>query len=124
MHSKPVLRLHAHRRRHDFTFYFLLTIYYLRSIISFWAAGGNPLNPIQSARLRTAETFNFKTGRVEVRAKLPRGICSREQSKRFLTPRLNFHFKGDWIWPAIWMLPRHQAYGKFFICLSRTLTLK
>lgn len=50
----------------------------------------NYLNPIQSARLRTAESFSLKYGRVEVRAKLP---------------------KGDWLWPAIWMLPRHQAYG-------------
>ena len=48
------------------------------------------LNPIKSARLRTAESFNFKYGRVEVKAKLP---------------------IGDWLWPAIWMLPRHQQYG-------------
>ena len=50
----------------------------------------NYVNPIQSARIRTAESFTFKYGRVEVNAKLPRG---------------------DWLWPAIWMLPRHQAYG-------------
>lgn len=36
-------------------------------------------NPIQSARLRTAESFHFKYGRVEVKAKLPRG---------------------DWLWPV------------------------
>lgn len=53
-------------------------------------SGANYLNPIQSARLRTAESFSFKYGRVEARAKLP---------------------KGDWLWPAIWLLPRHQAYG-------------
>ncbi|XP_019855204.1 PREDICTED: beta-1,3-glucan-binding protein-like [Amphimedon queenslandica] len=53
-------------------------------------AGGNYLNPIKSARLRTAESFNFKYGKVEVKAKAP---------------------KGDWLWPAIWMLPRHQQYG-------------
>eukprot|EP01089_Gocevia_fonbrunei_P018813 TRINITY_DN6466_c0_g1_i1.p1 TRINITY_DN6466_c0_g1~~TRINITY_DN6466_c0_g1_i1.p1 ORF type:complete len:291 (+),score=55.34 TRINITY_DN6466_c0_g1_i1:221-1093(+) len=53
-------------------------------------AGGNILNPIQSARIRTAESFNFKYGTVEVRAKLP---------------------KGDWLWPAIWMLPRYNSYG-------------
>lgn len=52
--------------------------------------GGNVLNPIQSARLRTAQSFSFKYGRVEIRAKLP---------------------KGDWIWPAMWMLPRWNAYG-------------
>ena len=52
--------------------------------------GGNYLNPIKSARLRTAESFSFKYGKVEVKAKLP---------------------VGDWLWPAIWMLPRHQQYG-------------
>jgi beta-glucanase (GH16 family) len=52
--------------------------------------GGNVLNPIQSARLRTAQSFSFRYGRVEIRAKLP---------------------KGDWIWPAIWMMPRYNAYG-------------
>jgi hypothetical protein len=35
-------------------------------------AGGNYLNPIQSAKLRTAETFAFRYGRVEVVAKLPK----------------------------------------------------
>ena len=53
-------------------------------------AGGNYLNPIRSARIRTAESFNFKYGRVEVKAQLP---------------------KGDWIWPAIWMLPTTNQYG-------------
>jgi beta-glucanase (GH16 family) len=37
-----------------------------------------------SARLRSVKALNFKNGRVEVKAKLP---------------------KGDWIWPAIWLLP-------------------
>jgi beta-glucanase (GH16 family) len=54
--------------------------------------GGNPLNPVTSARIRTAETFSFKYGRVEVRAKLP---------------------KGDWIWPAVWMMPTDNAYGQW-----------
>ena len=53
-------------------------------------AGGNIINPIQSARLRTAETFAFKYGRVEVSAKMP---------------------KGDWLWPAIWLMPVNGAYG-------------
>jgi len=53
-------------------------------------AGGNIINPVMSARLRTVESFSFKYGKVEVRAKLP---------------------AGDWLWPAIWMLPRHNAYG-------------
>jgi hypothetical protein len=54
------------------------------------SGGGNVLNPVQSARVRTAGTFSFKYGRLEVEAKLPRG---------------------DWIWPAIWLLPEDQAYG-------------
>ena len=53
-------------------------------------AGGNILNPIQSAKITTATTFNFRYGRVEVVAKLP---------------------KGDWLWPAIWMLPARNEYG-------------
>lgn len=53
-------------------------------------AGGNVINPIQSARIRTAETFAFKYGRVEVSAKMP---------------------KGDWLWPAVWLLPVEAAYG-------------
>jgi len=47
-------------------------------------------NPIRSARIRTVNSFSFKYGRVEVKAKLPRG---------------------DWIWPAIWMLPTYGEYG-------------
>ncbi|XP_030852677.1 beta-1,3-glucan-binding protein-like [Strongylocentrotus purpuratus] len=52
----------------------------------------NLLNPIQSARLRTVESFSFKYGRLEVEAKLP---------------------TGDWLWPAIWLLPKHNAYGEW-----------
>ena len=53
--------------------------------------GGNfYLNPIVSARIRTAESFSFTYGRVEVRARLP---------------------IGDWLWPAIWLLPRDNQYG-------------
>jgi len=48
------------------------------------------INPIQSARLRTANTFSFKYGRLEVEAKAP---------------------LGDWIFPAIWLLPEDQIYG-------------
>ncbi|XP_072173229.1 beta-1,3-glucan-binding protein-like [Diadema setosum] len=50
----------------------------------------NILNPIQSARIRTVNTFSFKYGRLEVEAKMP---------------------SGDWIWPAIWLLPKHNGYG-------------
>lgn len=50
----------------------------------------NLLNPIKSARLRTVDSFNFLYGKVEVRAKVP---------------------SGDWLWPAIWMLPRWNDYS-------------
>ncbi|KAG2203113.1 hypothetical protein INT47_004920, partial [Mucor saturninus] len=55
-------------------------------------AGGNYLNPIQSARIRTIDSVTLRYGKVEVRARLPRG---------------------DWIWPAIWMLPKYSAYGSW-----------
>ena len=54
------------------------------------AASSNYLNPITSAKLTTKESFSFKYGRMEVRAKLP---------------------AGDWIWPAIWMMPKDDKYG-------------
>lgn len=63
---------------------------------SFWgcernaAGSGNVINPIQSARIRTAGKFSFKYGKVEVKAQLP---------------------KGDFIWPAIWMMPEDSAFG-------------
>lgn len=50
----------------------------------------HPLNPVRSARLRTADSFAFKYGKVEVSAKMP---------------------AGDWLWPAIWLMPRDNAYG-------------
>lgn len=56
------------------------------------AASGNYNNPIRSARLRTVNSFSAKYGRVVIRAKMP---------------------KGDWIWPAIWMLPKHAEYGSW-----------
>lgn len=56
------------------------------------AASGNVINPIRSARLRSVKSFSFQYGRVEIKAKLP---------------------KGDWLWPAIWMLPAHNEYGQW-----------
>ncbi|KAK7088454.1 beta-1,3-glucan-binding protein-like [Littorina saxatilis] len=53
---------------------------------------GQVINPIQSARLRSSRGFNFRYGKVEVEAKLP---------------------AGDWLWPAIWMLPRSNVYGNW-----------
>jgi len=54
-----------------------------------WA---NAVNPVQSARIRTVNSFSFNYGRIMVRAQLP---------------------KGDWLWPAIWMLPKHNGYGQW-----------
>ncbi|XP_071446297.1 beta-1,3-glucan-binding protein-like [Hetaerina americana] len=54
------------------------------------SAGKDIVTPIQSARIRTLGSFGFLYGRVEVRARMPRG---------------------DWIWPAIWMKPVENFYG-------------
>jgi len=51
---------------------------------------GTIINPVRSARLTTLGSAHIKYGRVEVEAKLPRG---------------------DWLWPAIWMLPVNSTYG-------------
>ncbi|KAI9487416.1 MAG: concanavalin A-like lectin/glucanase domain-containing protein [Benjaminiella poitrasii] len=58
--------------------------------VSMGSSGGSYLNPIQSARIRTLQSASIRYGKVEVKARLP---------------------KGDWLWPAIWMLPTHSAYG-------------
>ena len=50
------------------------------------------INPVTSGKLSTINSFSFTYGRVEVRAKLP---------------------KGDWLWPAIWFLPQHSEYGRW-----------
>ncbi|XP_043233950.1 beta-1,3-glucan-binding protein-like [Amphibalanus amphitrite] len=52
----------------------------------------NIINPIMSAAVRTPLSFSFTYGTVEVRAKMP---------------------AGDWIWPAIWMMPVREAYGNW-----------
>jgi hypothetical protein len=49
-----------------------------------------PINPVRSARIRTINSFSFKYGTLEVRAKMP---------------------AGDWLWPAIWLLPTRNVYG-------------
>ncbi|KAF5370981.1 hypothetical protein D9615_006309 [Tricholomella constricta] len=51
---------------------------------------GQIINPVQSARISTKRSASTKFGKVEVRAKIP---------------------KGDWQWPAIWMLPVDNKYG-------------
>jgi hypothetical protein len=52
------------------------------------AAGNIP--PVMSARLRSYQRFSYTWGRAVVRAKMP---------------------VGDWMWPAIWMLPENSEYG-------------
>jgi beta-glucanase (GH16 family) len=52
----------------------------------------NIINPVRSARIRTLNSFNFKYGTLEVRAKMP---------------------AGDWLWPAIWLLPSRSVYGSW-----------
>jgi beta-glucanase (GH16 family) len=51
---------------------------------------GTIVNPVKSARLNTKKKGAIRYGKVEVVAKLP---------------------IGDWLWPAIWMLPVKETYG-------------
>lgn len=51
---------------------------------------GTIVNPVKSARVSSKKGAKIKFGRVEVVAKLP---------------------EGDWMWPAIWMLPVNDTYG-------------
>ena len=48
--------------------------------------------PVQSAKITSKNKFSFKYGRVEFEAKLP---------------------KGDWLWPAFWMMPENSVYGEW-----------
>ncbi|KAK3580326.1 hypothetical protein CHS0354_003561 [Potamilus streckersoni] len=48
------------------------------------------LPPVMSAKIKSKHTIRY--GKVEVRARIP---------------------KGDWIWPAIWMLPKDSKYGQW-----------
>lgn len=51
---------------------------------------GTIVPPVRSGRLNTRLGASIKYGRVEVRAKIP---------------------QGDWLWPAIWMMPVSETYG-------------
>lgn len=51
---------------------------------------GTIVNPVKSGRISTKKGATIKYGRVEVVATLP---------------------SGDWLWPAIWMLPVDNVYG-------------
>ncbi|KAI0320475.1 concanavalin A-like lectin/glucanase domain-containing protein [Amylostereum chailletii] len=55
-------------------------------------SGGTSIPPIMSARLSTQSSVSIRYGKVEVVAKLP---------------------QGDWLWPAIWMLPVENKYGQW-----------
>lgn len=52
------------------------------------------INPVRSARIHSLKSFSFKYGTLEARAKMP---------------------TGDWIWPAIWLMPTKNVYGEFEI---------
>ena len=51
---------------------------------------GAVVNPVFSARISTKGHYAIQYGKVEVVAKIP---------------------QGDWLWPAIWMLPENSTYG-------------
>ncbi|KIW82760.1 hypothetical protein Z517_02003 [Fonsecaea pedrosoi CBS 271.37] len=51
---------------------------------------GTIVNPVKSGRIHTKKGAVIKYGRIEVEAKLP---------------------EGDWLWPAIWLLPVEAKYG-------------
>ncbi|KAJ9474298.1 GH16 domain-containing protein [Pseudozyma hubeiensis] len=53
---------------------------------------GTVIPPVQSARLTTNSSFSMRYGRVEVRARMP---------------------TGDWLWPAVWMMPKDSVYGQW-----------
>ncbi len=65
---------------------------------------GSIIPPVRSGRISTKKGATIKYGRVEVTAVLP---------------------TGDWLWPAIWMLPVSETYGpwpasgEIDICESR-----
>lgn len=50
------------------------------------------VKPIKSAAITTERSFSFRYGKLEVSAKMP---------------------KGDWLWPAVWLMPEHDEYGKW-----------
>jgi Glycosyl hydrolases family 16 len=53
---------------------------------------GTIINPIQSARLTTRYSASIRYGKVEIVAKMP---------------------TGDWLWPALWLLPTQNVYGSW-----------
>ena len=59
-------------------------------IIGTNTTNGTIVNPVKSGRVSTRKSTSIRYGRVEVTAKLP---------------------AGDWLWPAIWMMPVKDTYG-------------
>ncbi|KAM3075325.1 hypothetical protein ACMFMG_007236 [Clarireedia jacksonii] len=53
---------------------------------------GTIIQPVKSGRINTKKGATIRYGRVEVTAKIP---------------------EGDWLWPAIWLLPVDNIYGKW-----------
>ncbi|KAF2752328.1 glycoside hydrolase family 16 protein [Sporormia fimetaria CBS 119925] len=53
---------------------------------------GAIINPVRSARLSTKGKKSITYGKVEVVAKMP---------------------QGNWLWPAIWMMPEESKYGEW-----------
>jgi hypothetical protein len=77
------------------------------------ATSGVVINPVQSARLSTINSASIRYGRVEVRAKLPHGYVHsfRKTSSSFEGTDSVASPSSDWLWPAIWMLPKDNKYG-------------
>ncbi|KAG6899345.1 hypothetical protein C0993_011084, partial [Termitomyces sp. T159_Od127] len=53
-------------------------------------AAGAVINPVMSAKITTKGKVGIKYGRVEIVAKVA---------------------SGDWLWPAVWMMPENNTYG-------------
>ena len=74
------------------------------SVTNLTATPPTYIQPVKSGRINTLKGATIKYGRVQVTAKLP---------------------TGDWLWPAIWMLPVNDTYGpwpesgEIDICESR-----
>ncbi|KFY30524.1 hypothetical protein V494_08122, partial [Pseudogymnoascus sp. VKM F-4513 (FW-928)] len=51
---------------------------------------GYTIPPVRSARLNTKGKKTIRYGKVEITAKMP---------------------EGDWLWPALWLVPQDDAYG-------------
>ncbi|CAD6230016.1 GSCOCT00006690001.2-RA-CDS [Cotesia congregata] len=54
------------------------------------AIGFHILPPVLSRRLTTHDSFSFRYGKIEIRAKFP---------------------EGDWLYPELWLAPKYTTYG-------------